>query len=125
MFLVPVRLGASPIHGLGVFAAAAIRAGTPIWRFTPGLDLDVDPSGLEKLPEHSRAVLLHYGYVDPRLERFILCCDDARFMNHSDSPNLRADYSADRYGVDLAVRDIGEGEELTVDYGALEGLRPG
>jgi hypothetical protein len=49
-------------------------------------------------------VLLHYGYVDARLNRFILCCDNARFINHSAAPNLVTDHARDRYGVDVARR---------------------
>ena len=67
---------------------------------------------------------MHYGYIDPRLHRFILCCDDARFINHHDTPNLRVDFEADSHGVDIAARDIAAGEELTIDYGLLEGFRP-
>lgn len=125
MLLIPVRLAASPIHGLGVFATARVARGAIVWRFTPGFDLDLDPSVIDTQPAHIRERLLHYGYIDARLNRYILCCDDARFINHSDAPNLRPDYSADRYGVDVAVREIEAGEELTVDYGGLEGARPG
>lgn len=124
MLLVPVRVGHSVVHGLGAFALEPIARGTAVWRFTPGFDLDLDPAALEALPRHFRERLLHYGYVDPRLERFILCCDDARFINHSDAPNLQADFSLDRHGIDVAVRDIAAGEELTVDYGSVEGFRP-
>jgi SET domain-containing protein len=125
MLLVPVRLGPSPIHGLGVFAVEPIPAGTVVWRFTPGFDLDLDPAILDAQPPHFRAVMLHYGYLDPRLSRFVLCSDDARFINHSDTPNLRTDLSAEPHGVDVAARDIAAGEELTIDYGLLEGVRPG
>lgn len=124
MLLVPVRLDSSPIHGLGVFAVQFIAAGSAVWRFSEGFDLDLDPDTVEAQPLHLRRMLLHYGYLDPRLQRFILCCDNARFINHSDRPNLAADYRLDRHGVDLAVRDIAPGEELTVDYGILEGGRP-
>ena len=124
LLLVPVRLDRSPIHGTGVFAAEAIAEGVPVWRFTPGFDLDLDPVVVDAQPAHFRKALLHYGYVDPRLQRFILCCDDARFMNHSDHPNLRIDFAADPRGVDIAARDIAAGEELTVDYGVVEGMRP-
>lgn len=124
MLLVPVRVGRSEVHGFGVFAAEAIAAGTPVWRFTPGFDLDLDPALLDAQPPHFRERLLHYGYIDPRLARYILCCDDARFLNHSEQPNLRSDYASDRYGVDFAGRNIAAGEELTVDYGLVEGSRP-
>jgi uncharacterized protein len=124
VLLVRVRIANSPIHGLGVFAAGSIAKGTPVWRFTPGFDLDLDPALVQAQPAHFRQALLRYGYVDLRLQRFILCCDDARFLNHSDEPNLRADFAADPYGVDFAARDIAAGEELTVDYGVVEGMRP-
>lgn len=123
MLLVSVLVKPSPIHGLGAFAASAIAKGTPVWRFTPGFDLDLDPALLEAQPAHFRERLLHYGYLDPRLKRYILCCDDARFINHSNDPNLRIDFSADRYGMDVAARDIAAGEELTIDYELVEGRR--
>ncbi len=72
-----------------------------------------------------REGLTHYGYVDLRLGRLILCSDDARFMNHSERANTASDTSADPYGVDIAVRDIAPGEELTTDYTSFEGQRPG
>ncbi|HZM33580.1 MAG TPA: SET domain-containing protein-lysine N-methyltransferase [Burkholderiales bacterium] len=120
MLLVRTRLQRSPIHGLGVFAAEPIAAGTEVWRFTPGFDLEANPALLERQPGPFREYLLHHGYVDKRLRLFILCCDDARFLNHSDTPNIAPDYTRDRHGVDIALRDIREGEELTVDYRMME-----
>lgn len=123
MLLIPVRIDRSSIHGLGAFAIELIPAGTEVWRFTPGFDLDLPVAELEAQPAHFRDLLLHYGYVDPRLDRFILACDDARFLNHSDSPNLGSDYARDAgdpYGVDFALRDIEAGEELTVDYRLID-----
>ena len=124
MLLVKVRVDRSQIHGLGVFALEPIRKGSDVWRFTPGFDLDLDPAVIDVQPEPSRARLLHYGYIDPRTNRYILCCDDARFLNHSDEPNLVSDFSVDCYGVDRAARDIAVNEELTVDYALVEGKRP-
>ena len=124
MLLIPVHIAESAIHGFGVFASKPIEKGTLIWRFTPGFDLDIDPRVLEEQSPDFREVLLHYGYIDPRLNRFILCCDDARFINHSDVPNVISNYEMDRYGIDFAVRDIDQGEEITVDYEVLQGYRP-
>lgn len=121
MLLVPVQLAPSPVHGLGVFAAIPIPRGTPVWRFTPGFDLDLDPSLLDTLTADQRAVMLHFGYIDSRLRRFILCADNTRFMNHSSSPNLAPDFSLEPHGVDIAVRDIAMGEELTVNYALVDG----
>jgi hypothetical protein len=106
VLLVAVVVDKSAIHGLGAFAVETIPRGNTDWRFTPGFDLDLDPALLDAQPAHFRRVLLHYGYIDRRLHRFILCCDDARFINHSDTPNLCSEVAAERYGVDVAVRGV-------------------
>jgi SET domain-containing protein len=124
MLLVRVRVEKSPIHGFGALAVDAISKGTAVWRFTPEFDLDVDPALVRVQPDPFRERLMNYGYIDPRLGRYILCCDDARFMNHSDTPNVCPDFTLDRHGVDVAIRDIDAGEELTVDYESVEGARP-
>ncbi|TMJ05390.1 MAG: SET domain-containing protein [Alphaproteobacteria bacterium] len=120
MLLVPTRLAPSPIHGLGVFAAAPIARGTPVWRFASGLDMAFAPNIVEGLPEHVRTFFAHYGYLDRNVGRIVLCFDDARFVNHSDRPNVATDYAQDRYGLDVALRDIAAGEELTMDYAGFE-----
>ena len=120
MLLCKTEVRVSPIHGLGLFALEAISAGRAVWRFTPGFDLDLDPRELNRLSPAERAWLLRYGYVDKQLQRFILCCDDARFINHSENPNVVGDYSQDRYGVDVAMRPISVGEEITMDYRLFE-----
>ena len=124
MLLVATYLDRSPLHGIGVFTARLIPVGTVVWRFTPRFDLELDPAVIAQQPKHFRERLMHYGYIDPRLDRYILCCDDARFLNHSDDPNLAADFTRDCHGVDIAIRDIAAGEEMTVDYGVVEGRRP-
>jgi len=107
-----------------VFAVDPIPSGTEVWRFTPGLDLDLDPSVLDAQPPLARESLLHYGYIDPRLHRYILGCDAVRFFNHSDTPNVMPDFTLDRYGVYSAVHDIAAGEEITVNYEWVDGERP-
>jgi uncharacterized protein len=124
MLLIPVKIDRSPIHGLGIFAVTPIARGTRVWQFTPGFDLEIDPRNLEQHPKQFQEKMLHYGYIDPRLDRFILCCDDYRFVNHSATPNICIDTTANRYSVDFAARDIAVGEELTIDYEIVEGSRP-
>jgi len=123
MLLVRTRIGPSAIHGTGLFAVDPIARGTAVWRFTPGFDLDLDPVLIDAQPQHTREMLQHYGYVDPRRNRYVLCCDDARFINHSDTPNLRPQFGEDPHGVDVAIRDIDANEEITIDYQQIEGVR--
>src|SRR5215471_14428535 len=112
MLLVRTRLAASAVHGLGLFADESIRAGAEVWRFTPGFDLDLDPALLDGQPALFREAMMHYRYVDPRLGRFILCCDDARFINHSDHSNVGPRFTDDSHGADFALRNIAAGEEI-------------
>jgi uncharacterized damage-inducible protein DinB len=123
--MVPVRIAPSSIHGLGIFAVEFIAQGTDVWRFTPGFDLDINTAVLDSLAPFTRERMLHFGYLDRNLGRFIVCCDDARFMNHSKLPNLAADYERDPHGIDYAVRDILPGEEITTDYDTFEEKLPG
>jgi SET domain-containing protein len=123
MLLVPTRLAPSQIHGLGVFALEPIAAAAPVWRFAPGLDREFGPDIIEGLPAHVRRFFSHYGYLDRNLQRIILCFDDARFVNHSDAPNVATDYAQDPHGLDVALRDIAAGEELTMDYAGFEEQR--
>lgn len=124
MLRIPTYLSPSRIHGIGLFAAESIPAGAPIWEFSPGFDLDLPEALVSAQPELAQRALRHYGYVDPRLRRYILCADDYRFANHSDTPNVVSDLSQSPYGIDRAARDIEPGEELTVDYAIVEGVRP-
>jgi SET domain-containing protein len=123
MLLVPTRIGPSTIHGIGVFAVAPIAKGTPVWRFEKGLDMEFAPDIAGHFPEHVRTFFAQYGYVDRNLNRLILCFDDARFVNHSGAPNVGTDYAQDPHGLDVALRDIAAGEELTMDYAEFEASR--
>ena len=120
MLLVPTRLDQSPIHGLGIFAERPIMRGTPVWRFTAPFDQAFDPVEIDRLPDHARAFFDHYSYLNPYTRKLILCFDNARFTNHSDTPNVAMDYSDDPFGIDIAIRDIAAGEEITSNYADIE-----
>lgn len=114
MLRIPTRLATSriPGAGLGLFCRDAVPAGTVIWRFDPGLDLV-----LAALPEEPvlRRFVETYGYVpleDP--PRWVVCLDDARFINHADAPN-----TLDPPDLTSAARDLAPGEEITSDYRAF------
>ena len=120
MLLVRTTIAASPIHGIGLFAAQRIPRDTVIWRFTPQLDLEFTHEQFAALPEHMQDFLRHYGYLDFHVDRFILCFDNSRFINHSETPNVIPNYELDPYGVEIAIQEIAEGEEITIDYRLIE-----
>lgn len=118
MLMVKTKLGKSKLHGIGLFAAEFIPKGTVTWRFMPGLDLIVSPDTLLQLSEPARGQFLNYCYVDKYTKNFILCFDDERFINHSDTDfNIVQNNSeSETEGVEIAARDIQEGEELICNY---------
>jgi uncharacterized protein len=122
MLLVKCKLGQSGVHGLGVFAAQFIAQGTEVWRFQEGFDLEKTPEEVAALPPVAAEWFKRFGYLDHRLNQYILSFDDARFINHSDDPNVRPDYEKHRCAVGHAVRDIAEGEEIVINYRDIEKL---
>jgi SET domain-containing protein len=67
------------------------------------------------MPPAFQAFLARYASKEFGEDRYTLCADNARFINHSDSPSLR--HVADTI---VATRDIAAGEELTLNYRFLD-----
>ncbi len=101
----------SLIHGLGVFAAEAIKKGTLIWRFNPLLDRKIPINEYLELPSHAQQWVRRHSEFFPTDNCFVLAGDGNIFMNHSFDANLLWDFH-DGY----AFRDIAIGEEVTCDY---------
>lgn len=123
MLLVPTMLALSPIHGIGLFAAERVEAGTVLWEFTPGFDLELAESDLERMSEPCRRRVLEYAYYNAQKLRYILCSDDARFINHSATPNTFSvgfGQGQASEGQTIAARTIPAGEEVTEDYRAFD-----
>jgi SET domain-containing protein len=110
MMRVPVRLGPSRIHGLGLHAVEPIAKGTLVWDYDAPIDQTIPVSDLPKLQPWVRKYIAVYGYREG--DHIILCGDDARYFNHSKTPNCRSGHGTQT----LALRDIEPGEELTDDY---------
>lgn len=120
MLLVETHINPSPIHGIGIFASQFIAEGTIIWQFMPGFDLKLTEEDLLKLSLPVQEQVLKYAYLDSKLNAYILCSDDARFFNHSKTPNTREKDSEDGYGITIALQDIYEGEEITCNYNTFD-----
>lgn len=117
MLMVKTRLGPSDIAGIGLFAAEGIPKGTVTWRFMPAYDRLLTQADIDSLPEPARSNILDHVYLDAASGLFVLCADNARFMNHADDPNTAGVHeSGSIEGFDVATRDITAGEELTCDY---------
>ena len=121
MLLIPTSSKQSDIHGMGLFAAEDIAAGTPLWRFSPGLDLEISEANFDKLTRYEQDVILFYGFRNSRTKKYYLPFDDLRFVNHAGQGSMvideaRASTEDDVAFVLVAARDIVAGEELTLNY---------
>ena len=112
MLLIKVEVAKSPIHGQGIFALQAVRAGEVLWLFNPTKD-----SRIPILEADKEA--MHFGYVNPQnLGWFVICCDEARFWNFSATPNCGELWPATSMleAPIVALCDIAPGDELTIGF---------
>jgi SET domain-containing protein len=109
---VAVDVRPSTIDGHGVFAAQTVRAHRKIGEIR-GEAISVEEARI-RATRHERIMIVE---LSPRRAiDFTKSADPMRFTNHSCQPNARLciDYGRVEF---YALRDIGVGEELTVDYG--------
>ena len=117
MLLVNAKAGPSRIHGFGLIAQEFIPKGTTVWEFMPGFDVAIPEADLDGLSPASREQAMYWSYFHVASRTLVMSSDDDRFTNHSDNPNCIETRSPDdEEGIDVAVRDIYEGEELTFNY---------
>jgi SET domain-containing protein len=116
VFLIKTTLRDSSIHGLGVFAGEFIKKGTVIWRFMPPFDQAISVADIDASCDIIKGYMNRFGHQSPVFGYWILCGDNARFMNHSKEPNTHGIYTDLKENFDIAGRDIEVGEELTCDY---------
>src|SRR4030095_5134004 len=90
MILIKTRVATSGIHGMGLFAAEPVPAGTPVWRFQPGFDHDFSPEQFAELPPPARAHARWFCFVSAQNGHVILSGDHACFINHSLKANTGA-----------------------------------
>jgi hypothetical protein len=114
MLMVGTELRSSPIHGIGVFLTEPVRAGQVIWRFDSRVDRVFSDYEMLDLPEHVQRFLRTYSTLRADLKLWVLCGDNGRHFNHSDTPNTRSLGIA--FGDDVAATDLVAGTELTSDY---------
>jgi len=115
MLRVRTYVGQSPIEGVGLFASEPISRGAIIWKYDARFDMTVDLDAIPAEDWHLREWVMRYGYQPEDEPHYIICGDNARFMNHSPTPN------ADDVGnLTIARVDIAAGEEITCNYAAFD-----
>lgn len=99
--------------GYGIVALKPIPRGTITWVLDK-LDRKFTPAEVRSMDALYQEVLDKYTYRNSE-GNYILCWDNARFVNHSSNSNCLTT----AYEFEIAIRDIAPGEELTDDYGYL------
>jgi uncharacterized protein len=121
MLRVMASKGKSQIDGWGLFAREFIPKGALVWEAVPGFDLFLAPAEFAALSEINQRFFMRYSFLDPAAHLYIASMDDDRFTNDSIAPNTGYD---PLHCLTRALKDIPKGEEITVDYGELEGEPP-
>src|SRR6266487_3075430 len=106
MLFVKTVLKESAIHGIGLFAAEMISSGSIIWKLNPLIDIKLTAEQVLSLSLPSQDRVRGYAYRQRSTGLYVLCGDDARFMNHSIPPNCVDIRDVDGTGLTVAVRDI-------------------
>lgn len=103
-----VTVHASPIEGLGIFAARAFRAGNRIRQVNVVREITADAPLREDLGERFD----HCDYPDGKV---VLLGSPDRHVNHSCDPSAHVLYEGGAAYL-VARRPIAAGEEVTCDY---------
>ncbi len=112
MLLIKTKIGNSGIHGIGLFANQFVPKGTVTWKYHPLFDTAFSEDEIIEMSDPAKKIFFHYAYFDKDLNKYVLCFDDQRFINHS----LKGLNIHSTVREDIAARDIHPGEELLCDY---------
>lgn len=114
-----IEVKRTPGKGRGVFARRSIQAGT-VFEQVPVIVLPAE----EALESTENSVLASYVF-DWGANTVAVALGFGSMYNHSYSPNARYDDEGRQTKVFTALRDIEEGEEITINYnGHEEDLTP-
>lgn len=111
--LIKTKLNPVPLKGLGLIADEFIIKNQVIYRDDVNFDRIITLKQIKKMPLILQEFILTNAAYSASRKEYYLCCDNARFWNHSENPNTR--YLPDS-GEVIALRDININEELTSDY---------
>lgn len=111
MLRIPTYVAPSGIAGMGLYTGTDLAAETIIWEYDDRVDWKITTEEFAAFPEPYRSRMGHYVYLDDS-GLYVLCGDNAKFMNHSANPNC--DDPDGKYTI--TRRAIAADEELTCDY---------
>ncbi len=116
-----ITLKPSPVHGIGVFALRDIPKGCKtLFSRNVGEWIRVPISDIDQLPDQTRNMVETYCLYDETHyylpDYGFKVMDMVNYLNHSSSPNVISVNDGEYFE---SLREIKEGEELLVNYGAI------
>ena len=123
MLLIPTYVAPSKIHGNGVFPLLKVPKGCRVFDFSLGIDRRYTAEAILRFTIEAQTALYSLIWRSKNSKMFCLHGDDAKYINHSDTPNLNIQHYILSSGISsgkeyfaCAVRDIQPGEEITWRY---------
>jgi hypothetical protein len=118
------KLRSSTIHGLGVFTTCAVPAETFLMEYHGDIVPMAEADAREERYRQAGTAIYLFGLSDDFVIDATMTGNVARFVNHSCSPNSITELGDDGNSIRLvALRNLTNGEEITIDYNLQEGTR--
>ena len=89
MLIIRTTVRPSSIHGLGLFADQKILQGAIIWVMHKNLDQIISEEQWHVLPMPAKECLHTFMYWSRLKNNYVICLDNARYMNHSVIANTK------------------------------------
>jgi uncharacterized protein len=113
-----VKESTVPNIGWGLFADQDIPKGGIIWELNTIVDKIIPIVKIQYLTDVEKEYLKKYAYRVG--DMMILCSDDGKYINHSDTPNVDDLIDNHDRSITIANREIKAGEELFSNYAAFD-----
>lgn len=104
----------SPLSGRGLFTKKKLPKGTIVWRWNEENERIYTKGQFDGFSKRYRDIVRKYGN-EYDYERINYSIDASKYWNHSCDPNT-APLTTKILYMDIAIKDIESGEELTFDY---------
>jgi SET domain-containing protein len=106
LLIIPTVIKPSLIHGTGLFAIKKLLKNQIIWALHRNFDSCFSKQEWELLPKNAKKYLYTYMYWSERKQKYIGCIDNARFMNHSLTPNTKMIYINNITEIPKSILDL-------------------
>ncbi len=120
MLLIKTYIDKDNYGGRGIFAAEDISAGTVIWRYHPDYTKLISVEDYFAANDAQKEIYQKYSYPiydplgTPPMVGLLINFDNSRYTNHDENPNTG--HTDDDPDINIALRDIAKGEEITCNY---------